>query len=48
MCKEYIDPIIEQIDNEYTEEDKKRELEEEVNIVNDFWKEDWEKEENNV
>ena len=42
MCKEYIDPIISQIDNEYTEEDKKREIEEEINCVNDFWKDNLE------
>jgi hypothetical protein len=46
--EEYKDIIIEEIDSNYSEEDKKREMEEETNIVNNFWKEDWEREVSNV
>jgi hypothetical protein len=35
--EEYRDPVIEARDNIYTEEDKKKEMEEEVNTVKAFW-----------
>jgi hypothetical protein len=38
--EEYKDPIIEEIDNNESDN-----LDEEVKVVNDFWKEDWEREE---
>ena len=38
--EEYKDPVIEEIDNVYSDDDKRKEMEEEVNAVNEFWKEE--------
>ena len=36
--EEYKDPVIEEIDNVYSDDDKIKEMEEEVNAVNEFWR----------
>jgi hypothetical protein len=41
--EEYKDPIIEEIDNNESDN-----IDEEVKAVKDFWKEDWEREVSNV